>query len=304
MSWILRLLALLAGMVLAFLQGSTAHAMIGEKIDSRFLSSSEQAKVKRLINTQIKSDLVMHFDERMNDLAARSAPQAAANHMSRATQAVLLKGAYDALMAQSPVAVSGATFNKNLGHVLDWLAAHSVFPQGVTVGVLARKSWGEGYTAGFNYGAEANFYLQNGKLMMTNYSLKGAQVGVGSATSDVEFYFAFCFGSCYGGDPNGWYMGMDGNIAGGLGVGMFAEVGVDVSSLYTALFSSSQAFSINDIYQASTVYVGFGFEEGIGGELALGLYRYNQIGLDTVLANPGAQLSSSLISSQASHLKP
>ena len=279
--------------------------MIGSKLNAANLTAEQMQLVKTFINTDVKADLEENFDARIDELAAREALAGTSEPaMSRETQAVLLKGAYDALMAKSPVKVSEAAFNKNLGKVLDWLANHHIFPKGVTVGVLARKTWGEGWTAGVNYGAEANFYLQNGKFMMTNYALKGGQVGAGSSFNDVEFYFAFCFGACYGGDPRGWYLGMDGAVAGGLGAGMFAEVGIDLSSIFSSLFSKTESFSIEDLYEASTVYAGFGFEEGLGGEIALGLYHYSQIGPDLVLANPGQAINSSMLSSKADLLKP
>jgi len=272
--------------------------MVGSKLDLDSISEAQQAQVKEFINTQVRADLTQNLGERLHELSVKTEVEAP---MSPATRALLLKGAYLTVQAQSPIHVNEELFNKGVGATLDWARSHGLLPHAITIGALARKTWGDGFTAGFNYGAEMNLYVQDGKIMMTNYSLKGGQVGGGTPVGDEEFYVALCFGACFGGDPNGWYMGMDGEVAAIGGGGFFLELGLDISNLYSELASKPNT-QIKDLYDSATVYAGFSFNVGIGGEVALGLYRYKQIGLDYVLANPGQPLDTKKLATEA-HLQ-
>jgi hypothetical protein len=272
----------------ALVTPTLAFAMVGEKLDLSSISDAETAEVKSFINNEVREDLKVNFQAKIQELAKQSS--ATDEPMSDNTKKVLLRGAYLALSARSAVPINEEYFNRSVGKVLDWARFQGLLPHAITIGVLARKTFGEGYTAGFNLGAEMNLYLQDGKVIMTNYALKGGQMGVGSTTSDVEYYAALCFGSCFGGDPGGWYMGVDANLTVGAGAGFFAELGIDVSAVYRGLFKDKK-FTTSDLYQASTLYFGFGIDVGVGADSALGLYRYDQIGLDHVLANPGQALS-------------
>ena len=290
-------LSLLSGLSLA----PSAQAMVSKKLSSLSLSAARFARAKDFVNTQVRADVAQNLNARIAEVADK-ALIAKEPAMSRETQTVILKGAFLSLKAAAPFEVSEVDFNRGMAKVLDFLAEHDTFPQAITIGILQRYTVGEGFVAGGSVGMEANFYLQKGKLMMTNYTLIGAQAGVGLSTAMSEYYAALCFGSCYGGDPNGWYLGFDGNIAGGLGAGFFFEVGVDVSDYFDS-FVSNKSYTLKDMYDARAIYVGFGLELGVGGGFAGNLYRYNQIGKDTVLANPGARLKPKMISSQTSFLQ-
>jgi hypothetical protein len=271
----------------------------GHKLNAHNLSPEKAAEVRSVVNHQIKDDLTAHFEDRVGSVTV---PPGKDPPISPETRTVLLKGAFETLSILSSVPLNEAAFDKNIGRAMDWLAAHHLTPAGINIAALGRKTMGDGITAGVNYGAEMNFYFQDGKLMMTNYKLMGGQVGVGTPVSDIEYSVAFCFGDCYGGERTGWYVGVDADVAGGLGAGFYAEVDVDVSSLYEDL-GKDRHLSVSDIYEASTFYIGFGITMGIGAESALGVYRYSQIGEDTVLANPGETLMPSMISKEAFALK-
>ena len=282
-----------------------AQATLQSKLSTQSLSAERMQRARDFVDFEVRADLAKNLDERIAEVTDKAAEKALIEKepaMSRETQAVILKGAFLALQSQTPFRISEVDFNRGMAKILDFLAEHHTFPQAITIGVLQRVTVGEGITVGGNIGVEANFYLQKGKLMMTNYQLIGAQGGVGTATAITEFYAGLCFGSCYGGDPNGWYVGFDGNIAGGLGVGFFLEVGLDVSDYFDS-FIHSKPYTMKDMYEAAAVYIGFGFEEGIGGGFSGNLYRYTQIGKDTVLSNPGQMLKPKMISSKGALLQ-
>jgi hypothetical protein len=277
----------------------SALAIRGHKLNAHTLSPEKYAEVRSVVNHQIKDDLTAHFEDRVGSVTV---PPGKDPPLSPETRTVLLKGAFETLSVLSGVPLNEAAFDKNIGRAMDWLAAHHLAPAGINIAALGRKTMGDGVTAGVNYGAEMNFYLQDGKLMMTNYKLMGGQVGAGTPVSDIEYSVAFCFGDCYGGERTGWYVGVDADVAGGLGAGFYAEIDVDVSSLYEDL-GKDRRLSVSDIYDASTFYIGFGVTAGLGAESAFGVYRYSQIGEDKVLANPGQVLKSDMISREAFVLK-
>ncbi len=282
-----------------------AQAILSQKLNVNSLSSARFARAKEFVNTQVRADVMQNLDARIAQVTEKAAVEKEPA-MSKETQAILLKGAFLSLQSAAPFPVSEADFNRGMARILDFLAEHKAFPQAITIGLLQRVTMGEGVVAGGSVGIEGNFYLKKGKLMMTNYSLVGAQVGVGVPTAMSEYYAALCFGMCYGGDPNGWYLGFDGNIAAGLGVGFFLEVGVDVSDYFDS-FVSDRPFTLRDMYEAAAVYVGFGFEIGVGGGVAGNLFHYSQIGTDTVLAdltlNSSKKLNPRMILSNSSFLK-
>ena len=287
--------------LLVILPAPIAHAIpANTSLNSRELSAAEYERVQAVVNTKVKEDLSSHFEARVNAISNNHAVDPP---LTPSARAILVDGAYQALKRLSKLPVDESTFNQNVNRALDWFAAHHLSPSAICLEVQGRKTLGEGYTAGVNAGAEMNFYLEDGKLMMTNYSLLGGQVGAGTPVSDIEYSVSFCFGSCSGGNPTGWYLGVDGDVADGLGVGLFAEVEVDVSQVAESE-AADHEISASDLYDATTFYIGFCFTQGIGGETALGLYRYSQIGNDTVLAEPGQVIRPSMISNQASNLKP
>ena len=285
-----------------------AQAALSSRLSAQAMSSERFARAQQFVNTEVRADLAAHLEERITQVSKNAeldalVPGAVEPAMSAETQAVLLKGAFLSLKAVAPFQIDEANFDRGMGSVLQFLAKYNAFPKAITVGALARKTMSfDGIAAGGSYGIEGNFYLKNGKLMMSNYRLTGAQLGVGIASSAVEYYAALCFGSCYGGDPDGWYLGFDGSIAGGLGVDLFLEVGVDVSDYFDSLLKGSPP-DFKDLYEGKAIYVGFGMETGISADISGNLYTYRQIGRDSVLANPNEKLKPQMISSQSSFLQ-
>ena len=225
--------------------------------------------------------------------------------MTEATQRLLLKGAFIGLSAVIPkLRGHEASFDRKLTQVLNWANDHYVIPAAITVGVLARKTLGYGPNAGINGGVEANFYLSQGKLMSTTYELRGVQGGYGLPVSDVEFYIALCFGdSCYGGTPNGWYVGVDANLE----AGFFLQYTLDAYTLKDAIHRARQGgrkLNRQDFKDAQTFSIGVGFDVGIDAEAGLGLYHYHQLGPELTLSQPGQTTTPEFIARQLAGLKP
>ena len=296
--------AAITALAVSMLSLSSAHAMIGSKLDLESLSAEESEKVQEFINTEVRADFTANLNERLATLAAKPEVDAP---MSKETEAVLLKGAFLTLQNLVRVPISETKFNQVVGRVMEEFRSRSLIPHALTLGTLSRGSMNVGptlLTMGGNFGAEVNFYLQGGKLMMTNYALLGGQLGVGTPVLESEYYVGFCFGACFGGDPRGFYFGVDISGQSGAGGDVFIEAGVDVSSILKQKFVDKKKFSVRDIYESSTVYIGGSFSFGFGLQVSSGLYHYSQIGRDMVLANPSEALNPSMISSHASDLKP
>ncbi len=285
-------------------------AMVSSPLRADALLATERAQVDHLVNTEIRENLQPHLAEHLDHVVALNSSLNDSG-MSPETQALFIRGAYLALATRAPLMMDEQRFDQAAAKVLQFLSQHHTFPAAITVGVIARGIVGEGIKVGANYGGEANFYLQKGKLMMTNYQEWGAEVGVSAPgipiASDEEFYFALCFGACYGGEPNGWYVGFDGDAAGGLGAGFFLEVGIDVSDLVQSWFGG-RTYTLDDLYQSTTVYVGFGSVLGVEASIAGNVYRYRQMGPDQVLADLSSHgqvhdLSPQVMASHAGILK-
>jgi hypothetical protein len=225
----------------------------------------------------------------------------AAEPMSEETQALVLRGAFMGLSKVVPkLRGHEVSFNRKLERVLNWANAHHVIPAAITVGVLGRKTLGYGPNAGVNAGMEANFYLSHGKLMSTTYELRGVQGGYGMPVFDVEFYVALCFGeSCYGGNPNGWYLGVDANLE----AGVFIQYTLDAPTLIEAIHRARQGgrkLDRQDFRDAQTFSVGVGVDIGIDAEAGLGIYHYHQLGPELTLSEPGQTTTPAFIAQQLS----
>jgi hypothetical protein len=281
-------LSLLGG----FFHASSANAMMGEALQMENLSQAEAKNVQSFANQEVRKDLATHFKDRLKAFMA-TANDPMDEPMSEETKAVLLKGIYIAISTYLPSPIDEYKFNQKMGRVLDYLRTTGVLPHAITVGFLGRASM----FFGANAGVEFNFYIQGGQLKMTVSSLRGFQGGL-AAMVDLEAYVGVCIGACVGDPKDGWYMGMDADAVAGLGGEFFAEVGFDVSSAYQTYKENGNSLSVKDLYQASTIYLGFGLDVGIGAGIELGLYRYHQVGPEHVLANPGQYVSPDFIRSK------
>ena len=215
------------------------------------------------------------------------------DEMTPETQAVMLRGIYLVLkssLTQYGIPFDEATFNHNIGRILAFSSKLGVFPRAITVGYTARVQAG----IGGSFGTQFNFYFEKGKLKIASYTMLGASAGIAEMVK-LEFYAGLCFGNaCVGGDPVGYYVGLDGYAGLGLGGDFFAEMGVDLQDMMKASLLGTQ-YSIKDIYTAKIFYIGFGIDVGEGAGVSGNLYRYSE-DFEKTLADPSKGIDPSVIS--------
>ena len=267
---------------LLLLPGAAAMA---SSLNATQLNKLERAEVQVFLQNEVKSDLSNHFLSRI-----READQMAQNSlliaepMSPETQAVLADGVYQAIkynLAMNGIKIDRADFDQNIAKILNFSSRLGIFPQAFTIGVIGRAQAG----IGGSFGTQFNFYFQNGLFKVSNYSIFGVEVGPAAMTK-LQFYASLCFGACFGGESTGWYVSLDGSAAAAVGGGFFVEADVDVSDLYQA----AKDRSFKELYQAKAIYIGFGFDVGVGGGFSVGSSYYTQTS-ERVLSDEKAKLS-------------
>ncbi|MBC7396001.1 MAG: hypothetical protein H7333_01040 [Bdellovibrionales bacterium] len=284
---------------------ASAYAKNSSFLKRSEMSSERMARAEKFIQGEVRSDLLQNLDARIEEVGQKGI-HSKQELLTRENQAVLLKGAYLALQGVAPFMLDEADFNRGMEKVLNFLADHHSAPAGVTIGAIHRVSAGEVYTVGGNVGIEATFYLKRGKLMMTRYTLLGGHVGVSIpgllVTSMTEYYAALCFGNCTPTDNDGWYVGIDGDAAVGLGGGFFLEIGLELNEMFEA-YGKRKPYTLKELYEASCVRVGFGVEVGEAGSLAASLYYFSKTGKDAVLARSNDLILPEMVAKQGPGLK-
>lgn len=245
------------------------------------MSSAERAKLQSFIANDVRADMKDNFLERVLGPIKRLGSH---ETMSPETQAVIIKGIYKSIdssiqKVNEGLAKSGskarvqrpslAEIEAKVGEVLRWSSYYGVFPTAFTAGVMGRAQFG----VGANMGYQANFYFDQGEFKMSTYWMGGLQGGL-EAQAKVQFYVAFCFGACFGGDGEGFYVGLDGMFGLGAGAGFFIEGGIDLTDMALSSFSREK-MSIKDLYSTKAIYVGFGYDAGIGAGISSNLLYYD-----------------------------
>ena len=271
---------LLYPLLLAVALATSAQAR-GLKMEQ--FSSEEQEQVAELANTEIRADLNKNLYTRMYEAAATNEDPP----LSAETRAVMARGAYMLINGYlSPVGIhiSEYSFTQKVEQILNKVAAMGLYPHAFTVGNIGHLKFGVGAAAG----VEFNFYIEKGDLKLASYSIVGGQLGAAAKASD-QFYFALCYGSCTGGEASGMYIGADFSADFGIGVDAYVEFGLDFTDAIKSWFRG-KSYSMKDLYDSRVVYVGFGFDIGIGVGLSGNVLYYSEM-FDKTLAHLGGKSS-------------
>jgi len=256
------------------MQGSVARAAV-RPMD---LSAKELDQVKEVIATEVRADLSAHLDESLLEVAKTNGGGdptwgglLMGDPMSAETRDLVARGLYQVLfssLSQKGIYLSEAKFNSAVAKVLDYSTRLGIYPSALTVGYMGRIQAAVGGSAGSQF----NVYFDQGKLRASEYSIYGAHVGFAEMTK-IQFYISFCFGTCFGGDAAGWYVGLDGCGSAGLGADFFAEGGIDVTDLikYSML---GLPYSAKDLYKSKAIYLGMGFDVGQGAGVSGDVFYY------------------------------
>ncbi|MBU6153140.1 MAG: hypothetical protein KGP28_02450 [Bdellovibrionales bacterium] len=232
------------------------------------LNSSELERVQQVISTEIRADLSANLEENLLKVSKESGGGdptwgglLKGDPMSPETRDVISSGLYQVLfsaMREKGVYLSEAKFKAAVGKVLEYSTRLGIYPSALTVGYMGRLQ----AVVGGSVGNQFNVYFDRGKLKASGYSMFGAHVGY-AEMSKIQFYVSFCFGTCFGGDASGWYVGLDACGSMGIGGDFFVEAGVDVTDLVKASMIGLP-YSVKDLYQSKAIYLGMGFDVGQG----------------------------------------
>lgn len=249
---VFRLLALLS----LFLALTPAHAAV---------SFAPQMKA------EIAEDLQNNFSQKISQVVEESDEEPV---LSAKDQKVMLKALYAGVsgpLSLAGIHISEQGFYSKVGKLLVKSAEMGVLPSAISIGFFNRADLIVGRTRG----TEMNFYLEEGKLKVSSYDLKTLQVGL-SASLEIGYYVALCFGACTGGDANGTYIGLDADVIFGVGANIYVEVGVDTTDYYKAK-KLGESYSVSELYEAKAVYIGAGFEVGIGAGISMAFTEYQML---------------------------
>ena len=254
------------------------------------LNSTELERVESLLKNEVRADLSAHLEENLIQVARDQGggdPTVGGllmgDPMSAETRAVLTEGLYQILassLIREGVTLDRRRFDSVVGSILEYSTRLGVFPSALTVGWMGRAQAG----IGGSMGSQFNLYFDHGAAKTSEYSIYGAHAGFAEMMK-IQFYVAFCFGTCFGGDGAGWYIGLDGSGSVGAGGGFFAEGGVDVTDLIKNAWSG-KPYGIKDLYRAKAIYLGAGFDVGEGIGLSGDLFYYTH-DFDLSLSKPG-----------------
>ncbi len=282
-------------------------------LDFKSLNEVEQAEVSHFVSDKIRPDIQARFPKVLGEVvqrsqeippvppgvsSTRSMVQQMQNEimvgpdMTPETQAVLAEGVYQLISAKIAgrgLHIDRDSFDKNFAGALQFISKLGAFPASIAVGGMASTQVGVGVQTGGEY----DLFMSRGKLEATYYNIMGALLGYG-AMDKIGFYAALCFGSCTGGSAKGLYVGLDGDLNAGLGLNFFFEIGLDLTDQILAWVHNTD-YSMKDLYQSKAVYVGFGFDVGVGAAVS-GNVLYYDAQSTTVLADPGKKIDPSMIS--------
>jgi hypothetical protein len=261
-------------MVAIMLFQSSAQA----SLQAANLSLNQLKAVKQFIATDVKADLEATWPEQLQEVSQSAGGGdptwgglLMGDPMSEQTQDQLAKGVYLLIassLAEKGVYLSEANFRKKIKSVLEISSRMGVFPSAITAGYMSRLQAGVGGSAGSQF----NIYFDKGELKASEYSIYGGHLGFAEMTK-VQFYVSFCFGTCFGGDASGWYLGLDGTGAAVMGADLFIEGGVDITDLMKASRAGTK-YSIRDLYKSKAIYIGFGFDLGQGAGISGDVFYY------------------------------
>jgi hypothetical protein len=266
--------------LLASLLLSVSTSSFAGVLNRSELTSQESAEVDSFVQNEVRADLTANFEERVAEVSqkAQDNPLLMGEPLSPETRALLGDAVYRILfahLANKGVYLAHKDFDSKVGKALNYVSKLGFFPRAFTVGYMARYQRG----IGGSYGTQFNFYIDQGKLKMSSYTVLGVQAGyqAGKPTlmTKIEFYAAFCFGACVGGDAVGYYLGLDGYAGESVGGGAFIEAGLDVTD-YFKYKKLGKSYSFKDLYQAKAIYVGFGYDLGFGAGISANALYYSQ----------------------------
>ncbi len=254
------------------------------------LNSKDLERVREVISTEIRADLSEHLEENLLKLGKENGGGdptfgglLMGDPMSPETRDVIAGGLYQVLfsaMREKGIYLSEARFKSAVGKVLEYSTRLGIYPSALTVGYMGRLQAGIGGSAGSQF----NVYFDHGKLKSSVYSIYGAHAGFAEMTK-IQFYISFCFGTCFGGDASGWYVGLDACGSAGIGGDFFIEGGIDVTDMikYTML---GLPYSVKDLYQSKAIYLGMGFDVGQGAGVSGDVFYYTH-DFDLLLMDAG-----------------
>jgi hypothetical protein len=262
------------------------------------LNSTELERVESVLKNEVRAELSAHLEENLIQVAHSAVGDPTfggllmGDPMSAETRAVLTDGLYQILAAsliREGVTLDRRRFDSVVSSILEYSTRLGVFPSALTVGWMGRAQAG----LGGSMGSQFNLYFDHGAVKTSEYSIYGAHAGFAEMMK-IQFYLAFCFGTCFGGDGAGWYIGLDGSGSVGAGGGFFAEGGVDVTDLIKNSWSG-KPYGIKDLYKAKAIYLGAGFDVGEGVGLSGDLFFYTH-DFDLSLTKPGQKPTSETFS--------
>jgi len=257
-----------------------------------------------VISTEVRADLSANLEENLIRVSKENGGGdptwgglLMGDPMSPETREVISRGLYQVLASalnQKGIYLSQAKFDSVVGKILEYSTRMGIFPSALTVGYMGRLQAAVGGSAGSQF----NVYFDHGKLQASEYSIYGAHVGFAEMTK-IQFYVSFCFGTCFGGDASGWYVGLDACGSAGLGGDFFAEGGIDVTDLikYTML---GLPYSVKDLYQSKAIYLGMGFDVGQGAGISGDVFYYTH-DFDVLLMDSKQKPNSSTFSKLKLH---
>jgi hypothetical protein len=278
------------GLSLLFLfASSAAHAL-----NYAAMNVAQRAEFEHFANTEVRADFAANADARMLEAAMNS--PVSAERITESNIDILIDGAFEALVADYP-SLTKSEFALSIRRILS--KYETAPPVAITLGGMLRAAGmipGIPIDAGGSGGVQYNFYVTDHQLKMSKYYIAGIQGGVGTAMAKIELYASLCFGGCFGGDPQGAYIGFDESGAAGLGAGFFHEYGIDVTDLYWHLMGKRQ-YGLDELVSANVYYVGFSLEYGEGTGISGNLFYYWENGDEVALSKPGQTINASMLTS-------
>jgi hypothetical protein len=281
------------GRILIFLLACTS--LPAQATNFLSLPAEQRAQSEHFLKNDVKTDLQTNLNDRMTS-AVMNTPLNI-ERITKNNQQILIDGAYEIIQRHAPT-LSKSKFQASLSKII--ASFSNTPPAAITIGAMVRGAVaipGVPLDAGGSYGLQYNFYIAGGQLKMSSYQLFGAQGGIGTAMAKLEFYASLCFGGCFGGDPQGAYLGWDASSAAGLGAGTFYEFGVDLTDLFWSMMGK-RAYGMEQLYSAPVFYVGFSVEYGVGTGISANLFYYDQIGKEKNLSKLYEPITPEMVSCQ------
>ena len=198
--------------------------------------------------------------------------QAEAKPLTKQEYKIVLNKAIESL--PEPAQEYAKNISKNLKVRI---AEMSIYPTALSVGVLARCQKGVGVCGGM----QTNIGIENNAIKYSVYDMYGITAGMAEQYK-IEFFVAACFGDCLSYSASGAFASWETGASIGVGASTFVEVGTDLSDWFGL---TQDPPSLKKLLEYGTVYLGFGYNIGVGVGTSGTLYYYRHLYDETIPLN-------------------